>query len=109
LYSSPPPLTGNGNTFADVDLLRMLEATTHGRGGGSSMRAGEPDRWHKSSLCDTGSCVEAAQVGDSVAVRDAKDPNGPILRFSRDEWDAFIAGVRRGEFDLSDRATQFWE
>jgi hypothetical protein len=56
--------------------------------------------WHRSSLCDAGSCVEVAQVDDDVVVRDSKHPAGPILRFTADEWNAFLAGVRGGEFEL---------
>lgn len=37
--------------------------------------------------------------GTAVMVRDAKDAAGPVLRFTRDEWRAFLAGVRAGEFD----------
>jgi len=33
-------------------------------------------------------------------VRDSKDPNGPILRFTREEWSAFVGGTKEGEFDL---------
>jgi Domain of unknown function (DUF397) len=34
-------------------------------------------------------------------VRDSKDRSGPVLQFTRREWEAFLAGVRHGEFDLS--------
>jgi hypothetical protein len=34
-----------------------------------------------------------------VAVRDSKDPTGPMLLFTPLEWRAFLAGVRDGEFD----------
>lgn len=34
-----------------------------------------------------------------VRVVDNKDPNSPILTFSSDEWDAFVAGVKANEFD----------
>jgi hypothetical protein len=33
-------------------------------------------------------------------VRDSKDPTGPILRFTREEWAAFLGGAKEGEFDL---------
>jgi len=36
-----------------------------------------------------------------VLVRDSKDREGPVLSFSPDEWAAFTAGVRGGEFDLA--------
>ncbi|MWK33568.1 DUF397 domain-containing protein [Actinomadura sp. J1-007] len=32
-------------------------------------------------------------------MRDAKNPEGPILYFTEAEWDAFILGVKDGEFD----------
>lgn len=57
-------------------------------------------QWRKSSLsgsCDN--CVEVAFVGEAIAVRDSKDPSGPALLYTRAEWDAFIGGVRGGEFD----------
>jgi hypothetical protein len=61
-------------------------------------------RWHKSTYSDNANgCVEVAPIGDGgMAVRDTKDHGtGPILRFTRGEWDAFVAGARDGEFDLS--------
>jgi hypothetical protein len=45
-------------------------------------------------------CVEIASLPDGgVAVRDSKDPDGPVLEFTAGEWSAFAAGVRDGEFD----------
>jgi hypothetical protein len=61
--------------------------------------------WQRSRHCDTGSCVEAAPVDTGIAVRDSKDPDGPILRFTASEWSAFLAGVRDGDFHFdSDRS-----
>jgi Domain of unknown function (DUF397) len=48
-----------------------------------------------------GNHVEISRLGDGgMAVRDAKDPDGPILFFTPAEWDAFVGGVKDGEFDL---------
>ena len=44
-------------------------------------------------------CVEVAAVDDVVAVRDSKDRTGPVLLIGRADWAAFLAGIRRGEFD----------
>jgi hypothetical protein len=55
--------------------------------------------WRAASACHQGSCVEVAQIGGSVAVRDSKDPDGPVLLYSRKEWLAFINGAKKGEFD----------
>lgn len=56
--------------------------------------------WRKSSFSQgQGACVELADLGDGVAVRDSKDPGGPVLRFTRAELAAFLAGAKAGEFD----------
>jgi Domain of unknown function (DUF397) len=47
-----------------------------------------------------GHCVEVATSPDQrIRVRDSKDPDGPVLRFTQSEWEAFLEGVRNGEFD----------
>ena len=59
--------------------------------------------WRKSTLSTTNGCVEVAFVGDRIALRDSKQQGrGPVLEFTAVEWDAFLGGVRGGEFDLSD-------
>lgn len=57
--------------------------------------------WTKSSLSyGNGNCVEVAGLGDDVImVRDSKNVKGPVLGFTTGEWDAFMGGVRNGEFD----------
>lgn len=58
--------------------------------------------WRKSSLSSyNGSCFEIARLlSDRVGVRDTKDKgSGPVLVFNQNEWSAFIAGVKAGEFD----------
>jgi hypothetical protein len=58
--------------------------------------------WRRSSLCGAhGSCVEVAHTPDGrYAVRMGNAPaSGPVLFFTQDEWDAFVAGVKAGEFD----------
>jgi len=47
-----------------------------------------------------GNCVEVASLpGGSVGVRNSRDSAGPVLRFTPEEWHAFLGGVRNGEFD----------
>ncbi|GGO66334.1 DUF397 domain-containing protein [Nonomuraea cavernae] len=58
--------------------------------------------WRKSSHSgpDGGNCVEVAELsGGRRGVRDSKNLTGPALIFTPDEWNAFIAGVKNGEFD----------
>ena len=56
-------------------------------------------QWRRSSRCTSGSCVEVANVVDGVQLRDSKNPDVPPLSFTADEWAAFVAGVKQGEFD----------
>jgi hypothetical protein len=46
-------------------------------------------------------CVEVGFVTSAVLMRDSKDQDGPVLRFTVAEWEAFLAGVKAGEFDLA--------
>jgi len=56
--------------------------------------------WQRSEFCGSQACVEVARTApDEFLVRDAKNPEGPVLSFDRTEWDAFVAGVRAGNFD----------
>lgn len=57
--------------------------------------------WRKSLASGSTNCVEVAFAadGDTVFMRDSKAPQQDPLCFTRSEWDAFVAGVRRGDFD----------
>lgn len=57
--------------------------------------------WRRSGRCDTNTCVEVALHEGEVMVRDSKNPEGPFLRFSRREWEAFVGGVGDGDFTFS--------
>ena len=57
--------------------------------------------WKKSSLSSAeGQCVEFAKTNGHIALRDSKDPDGPVLLFTPGEWKAFLGGVKLGEFEL---------
>lgn len=59
--------------------------------------------WRKSSYSsgNGGNCVEiASNLPGAVAVRDSKNVNGPELKFTSQAWTAFVAGIKRGQFDL---------
>ena len=53
--------------------------------------------WRKSSYSGNGGgdCVEVARnLPGVVAVRDSKNPDGPVLIVSKDEWARFITHLR---------------
>ena len=57
--------------------------------------------WLKSSLSThNGNCVEVARgTRDDVLMRNSRAPLEKYLSFTANEWVAFIAGVKAGEFD----------
>lgn len=44
-------------------------------------------------------CVMVAIKPEGVAVRDSKDPTKETQFYTHEEWDAFVRGVKGGEFD----------
>ena len=58
--------------------------------------------WRTSSASGgNGDCVEVAPLPNGgAAVRDTKNPDAGIQRYSKSEWRAFLVGVRSGEFDF---------
>ena len=57
-------------------------------------------QWRKATASQgNGECVEVAFIPNAVAMRDSKDPRGPVLVFTPGEWAAFKQGVQDGEFE----------
>lgn len=58
-------------------------------------------KWFESSRSSgDGACVEVAITSEGVAVRDTKDRDGGTQLYTPEEWRAFVAGVKDGEFDI---------
>jgi hypothetical protein len=55
-------------------------------------------QWQKSTRCGSSACVEVAEHEGQFLVRDSKNPDGPMLTFTKQEWTAFVEGVNAGEF-----------
>ena len=71
--------------------------------------------WRKSRHSgEIGACVEVTVTTDTARwphkadaeklylMRDSRKPDGPVLAFTPAEWEAFVLGVRDGEFDITD-------
>ncbi|GLZ10346.1 hypothetical protein Acsp04_05810 [Actinomadura sp. NBRC 104425] len=58
--------------------------------------------WRKASRSQgTGAdCIEVARTRSGVAFRDSKDPSGPKLVFSRQEFAALADAIRHGMHDM---------
>jgi hypothetical protein len=65
----------------------MTEASDHGL------------PWRRSLACSDVACVEVAGEGEHIYLRDGKEPDDGVLRFTRAEWEAFLTGAKAGDFD----------
>jgi Domain of unknown function (DUF397) len=71
------------------------------------------EEWQKSSLSvNNGQCVQvrfrkssASTYNGNILMRNSRDSDGSQLSFTEGEWNAFIGGVKLGEFDLDEDGT----
>jgi len=76
--------------------VRWRKASYSNASGGNCVEVGV---WSKAShsTSSSGGCVEVARTAEAVvAVRDSKDPEGPRLAFTADDWRAFLRQVKEG-------------
>jgi hypothetical protein len=83
--------SGNNGACVEVGLWRKASYS-----GGYDSRCVEV-----SATYDTSISPHKSGEGVLYLMRDSKDPDGPKLAFTTSEWDAFIKGVKDGEFDLN--------
>ena len=56
-------------------------------------------RWRVARSCESGGCVGVARQGEFIVIGNTTNPDAPVPRFTQQEWDAFVAGVKLGDFD----------
>lgn len=97
----PVPVRVGG---VSVDGLCLCLSKGHGvmataGAGHTDGHAWEGADWRRAAACGESGCVEVARTTDLVAVRDGKNPHGPALVFTADEWRTFLDGAKSGDFD----------
>ena len=62
---------------------------------------GEVDlgRWRKASFSSSGECLEVADTGDAIALRNSNKPAAGTLFLRRSVLAAWIRGCKAAEFD----------
>jgi hypothetical protein len=63
----------------------------------SDVMRGASLNWCRSSLCQTGECVEITAHEDVVVMRSSAHPDAGYIYFDRNQFDAFLAAVKAGE------------
>jgi hypothetical protein len=81
--------SGNGGTCVEVGVWR--KASYSGHNGGACVEV--------TATRDASAALHKADQELLYLMRDSKDQDGPRLAFTAAEWDAFIKGVKDGEFD----------
>ncbi len=63
-------------------------------------RRGAQLAWRKANRSvGNGACVEVARYGTGFAVRDSKDPGGPVIAYNGAAWQEFVTAAKNGRFD----------
>jgi Domain of unknown function (DUF397) len=59
--------------------------------------------WRKSAYSgQDGNCVEiATNLPSDVAVRDSKNPDGPVITFTHSVWATFIQRIKAEDFGVA--------
>lgn len=78
----------------DFSNVRWRKASASQGPNGQCVEVGAVWRKASASQGPNGACVEVSGCGEHFAVRDSKDPGGPVLAFDADDWTAFIGAVR---------------
>jgi hypothetical protein len=94
--------SGNGGVECVEVATTWRKSSYSGNGGTDCVEVNTA--WHKSSYSGNGggNCVEVARgLPRVVAVRDSKDPDGPVLTVEPTGWQDFIADIKAGRHDLT--------
>src|ERR1700733_4373158 len=55
--------------------------------------------WRTALSCNGGACVQVAATENGVLLGNTRQPSGPVLSYTPDEWREFVAGIKKGDFD----------
>ena len=55
--------------------------------------------WRRSSACADRPAWRSPSAAEHMYLRDGKQPDDVVLRFTRAEWEAFLTGMKAGDFD----------
>jgi hypothetical protein len=56
-------------------------------------------QWRTAVKSGATNCVKVARHGSVIIIADSKHPDGPVLSYTLQEFDAFLDGAKKGEFD----------
>jgi hypothetical protein len=54
--------------------------------------------WRTALRCDGGACVQVAATERGILLGSSRQPGGPVLSYTPDEWHKFVMGIKKGDF-----------
>ena len=65
-----------------------------------SVDSSSPDiPWRTAVKSASSNCIQVARLDGAIMIADSKNPSGPVLSYTLEEFDAFLDGAKKGEFD----------
>lgn len=55
--------------------------------------------WRTALSCEGGACVEVTADRNLILIRNSRQPSGPLLEYTPEEWHEFVSGIKKGDFD----------
>ncbi|MEU4558362.1 DUF397 domain-containing protein [Actinoplanes sp. NPDC023936] len=55
--------------------------------------------WRIATRSGGGNCVQVAKTDNLIAVRNSRFPDGEVILYTKQEFEAFLDGAKKGEFD----------
>jgi hypothetical protein len=55
--------------------------------------------WRTATRSQGGNCVQVARTENLIAVRNSRRPDAEIIMYTKPEFEAFLDGAKKGEFD----------
>lgn len=97
MHSAPPTAARWQKSSHSNDQSNCVEVAAWYKSNHSNEQGNcvEVSAWRKSSHSDDqGHCVEVADSTTLIAIRDSKNPDGPVLTFTPADWRAFLRSIR---------------
>lgn len=55
--------------------------------------------WRRATFCASNECVEVAQRGDMIILRDSARPRSSVLSCTAEDWGSFMYNIKSGQLD----------
>ena len=74
--------------------MKLFENTSPDEAGHAAQPA-----FRTASFCNGGECVEVAQRGGLIVLRDSTKPRGIMLYYAVGDWGSFVRNIKSGQLD----------